>query len=163
MNGNRGRALSGAFVFLLLGLFAVLATLLVLLGARAYENTVARTEAHATARVLENFIVSAVRAEDAAGAVSVETVDGMDALHIVYDYDGEIYDRWIYCHDGSLRELLTAREIGFDAAAGERICEARSLRLRLDGSLICGEVIDGDGCSHPVQVTLRCAESGEER
>ena len=37
MNGQRGRAVSGAFVFLLLGVFAVFATLLVLLGARAYR------------------------------------------------------------------------------------------------------------------------------
>ena len=40
MIGRRGRAVSGAFVFLLLGVFAVFATLLVLLGARAYQATV---------------------------------------------------------------------------------------------------------------------------
>ena len=79
MNGSRGRAISGAFVFLLLGVFAVFATVLVMLGARAYQSTVDRTEAHSTARVLESYIINAVRTDDAAGAVSVNDEKVTDA------------------------------------------------------------------------------------
>lgn len=157
MNGQRGRAVSGAFVFLLLGVFAVFATLLVLLGARAYQTTVARSEQHAAAQVLENFVANAVRADDAAGAVSVETVDGMDVLHIVYDFDGELYDKWVYCRDGRLRELFTSRENGFDAEAGEPICAAQDMKLSRSGSLITAELTDTDGYSHRSQIALRCA------
>lgn len=157
MNGRRGRAVSGAFVFLLLGVFAVFATLLVLLGARAYQSTVNRSEAHAAGRVLESFVMNAVRADDAAGAVSVETVDGLSALHIAYDYDGELYDKWIYCWDGSLRELFTSRDIGFDAAGGEPVCAAESMYLTRSGSLITAEITDTDGLSHRAQIALRCA------
>lgn len=158
MSARRGRALSGAFVFWLLGTFAVFAMLLVLLGARAYQSTVAKTEAHADARVLENFIVNAVRADDARGAVSVETINGMDALHIVYDYDGEAYDKWIYCAEDGLYELFTAREFGFDAQAGEFICGAREMRLAQDGGTIFAEIIDINGERHAAQIALRCGQ-----
>lgn len=155
---HRGRAVSGVFVFLLLGVFAVFATLLVLLGARAYQTTVARSEAHVNGRVLESFIVNTVRADDAAGAVSVETVDGLDALHIAYDYDGEWYDKWVYCYEGSLRELFTAREFGFVPADGERVCDARSMTLRQNGNLITAELTDAEGRVHQARIALRCGQ-----
>lgn len=158
MSARRGRTLSGAFVFWLLSIFAVFAMFLVLLGARAYQSTVAKTEAHADARVLENFIVNAVRADDARGAVSIETMNGMDALQIIYDYDGEAYDKWIYCVDGGLYELFTARKFGFDAQTGEFICGAREMRLEQNGETICVEIIDDNGKCHAMQISLRCWE-----
>lgn len=155
---HRGRAVSGVFVFLLLGVFAVFATFLALLGARAYQTTVERSEAHTAGRVLENFVINAVRADDAAGAVSIENVNGLDALHIAYDYDGELYDKWVYCYEGSLRELFAAREYGFEPADGEAVCEAQSMQLQHNGNLITVELIDVDGRSHRAQIALRCAQ-----
>lgn len=156
MNGSRGRAISGAFVFLLLGVFAVFATVLVMLGARAYQSTVDRTEAHSTARVLESYIVNAVRTDDAAGAVSVEEKNGMDVLRIAYDFDGEAYDKWIYCHNGSLCELFTDSAFGFDPEMGEAVCLAEAMQLSMEGSLIIARITDADGCKHESVVALRC-------
>ena len=44
-------AVSGAFVFLLLGMFAVFSTVLVLLGARAYRSISARSAVNDTSRM----------------------------------------------------------------------------------------------------------------
>lgn len=158
MIARRGRAASGVFVFLLLGVFAVFAMLLAMLGARAYQTTVEKSEAHAVGRVLENFIVSVVRADDASGAVSVETVNGMDALRVTCSYDGEIYDKWLYCYEGSLRELFAVREYGFDPAEGEEICPAQSMALSREGSLITAELVGTNGECYRAQVALRSAE-----
>lgn len=156
MIGRRGRAVSGAFVFLLLGVFAVFATLLVLLGARAYHGNVDRSDHHSAARVLENYLVNAVRADDAAGAVSVKHMDGMDALHIAYDFDGEAYAKWIYCSEGAIRELFVSEEFGFDAASGEAVCEAQSMQLEENGSLITAAITDPEGSVHETCIALRC-------
>lgn len=157
MNDRHGSALSGAFVFLLLGVFALMATLLTLLGARAYQSTVDRTESHSAARVLESYIANAVRADDAAGAIYVESIQGMDVLRIAYDFDGEAYDKWIYCHDGSLCELFTGAEFGFDPAAGEAVCPADHLQLRLEDGLIYSIITEADGRELPSVIALRCA------
>ena len=44
-------AVSGLFVFLLLGVFAVFSTVMVLLGVKAYRGAVERTEAHNASRI----------------------------------------------------------------------------------------------------------------
>ena len=156
MIGRRGRAVSGAFVFLLLGIFAVFATLLVLLGARAYHANVDRSEQHSAARVLENYLVNAVRADDAAGAVGVMHIDGMDALHIAYDFDGEAYVKWVYCSEGAVRELFVSEEFGFDASSGEAVCEAQAMTLQAEGGLITATITDADGRDHRACIALRC-------
>lgn len=158
MIARRGRAASGVFVFLLLGVFAAFAMLLALLGARAYQTTVEKSEAHTAARVLENFVINAVRADDAANAVSIENLNGVEALHITCDTDGEIYDKWVYCYEGSLRELFVERAYGFEPADGEQICAAQGMHLQRSGSLITVELMDADGRSHRSQIVLRCAQ-----
>lgn len=157
MNARRGRAVSGAFVFLLLGVFALFAVMLVMLGARAYHSTVESGAVHADGRVLESYLVNAVRADDARGAVSVQQIDGLDVLKISADYAGTGYDKWIYCWDGSLRELFVDSEFEFDPASGEIICPARDVKLDLQGALLSAVLTDSAGAEHRVNVALHCA------
>ena len=154
---NRHSAFSGACVFLLLGVFALCSALLVLFGAQAYRSTVDRTAAHNTARVLQSFVANAVRADDEAGAVSVRCVDGLDVLHVAYDYDGEAYGKWVYCYEGALRELFTDAQYGFEPGDGEYICEAESMELSMENQLITAVITDKYGRSHTAQIALRCA------
>lgn len=84
---NRRRTIArhgmqSVFVFLLLGLFAVMSTLLVLLGAQMYRSTVERSHANNQDRILEAYVRSMLRSGDARGAVGVEAYDAFppDAL-----------------------------------------------------------------------------------
>lgn len=158
MKFRRGYTVSGAFVFLLLGMFAVLAAVLVVMGAQAYRSTVQNTEWHNEHRILRSVIVNAVQADDARGAVTVEEVDGMDVLHIAYDFDGEGYGKWLYVSEGQLRELFTADAYGFDPAAGEPLCPAGDLQLTREGSLITAVITDEHGCTQEAQIALRCID-----
>ena len=67
-------SMQGVFVFVLLGLFALMSTLMVLLGAQMYHNTVDLSTANNDGRVLSAYVRSMVRAEDAAQAVTVESI-----------------------------------------------------------------------------------------
>lgn len=156
MNRCRGRAVSGAFVFLLLGVFAVFAVLLVLFGAKAYQSSVEETTRHNDERILQSIIVNAVLADDAAGAVTAERIDGMEALRIDYDYDGERYIKRLYCHDGALRELFIDEFSDFDPADGEFLCEADALTVAIEDNLITAVVTDQYGTAHTAQAALRC-------
>ena len=48
--------MQGVFVFVLLGLFAVMSTLMVLLGAQMYRNTVDKTTENNEGRVLTAYV-----------------------------------------------------------------------------------------------------------
>ena len=157
MNARRGRAVSGAFVFLLLGIFALFAVMLVMLGARAYHSTVESGAVHGDGRVLESYLVNAVRADDALGAVSVQEINGMDVLKISADYAGTGYDKWIYCWNGSLRELFVDSEFEFDPDSGEIICPAQDMKLDLHGALLSAMLTDSSGAEHQAMVALHCA------
>ena len=69
-------SMQGVFIFVLLGLFALMSTLMVLLGAQMYRGTVDRSVKNNDYRVLSAYVRSMVRAEDGAGAGTVEERDG---------------------------------------------------------------------------------------
>ena len=77
---TKRHSISGAFVFMLLGAFAVFSMLLVVLGAQAYRTTVDGASAHTRKRIAAAFVRNAVRAQDERGAIAVEDSDGLPVL-----------------------------------------------------------------------------------
>ncbi len=145
MRTRGGHAASGVFVFLLLGVFAVFSTLLVLLCAQAYRNTVDQTAYHGEERVLQAFVRNTLRAEDMQGAVSAANVDGVDALLLASGEADDRYVRYIYCYNGSLCDLLLSPEDAFDPALGEEICPAQQFSAEVGDRLITVRIVDAAG------------------
>ena len=113
MSGKRRNiqhSMQGVFVFVLLGLFAVMSTLMVLLGAQMYRNTVDRATANNEDRVLGAYVRSMVRAEDAADAVSTEQIDGVKTLALRETLDGSDFVTWLYCWEDQMYEQLSEQE-----------------------------------------------------
>lgn len=152
---ERSHAIAGVFVFLLLGVFAVLSTMLVLFGTQAYRATTQHTQMHGDSRTLYAYVLNTVRGDDAQDVLQVEQRDGMDLLTMRYDYDGEIFIKRVYCYDGYLRELLTGESNEFDPAGGESICPAQEMRASLAGRLITIELIDAQGETQIIRTVLR--------
>lgn len=88
---TKSHSISGAFVFMLLGVFAVFSMLLVVLGAQAYRTTVDGAAAHTQKRIVTAFVRNAVRAQDERGAITVEEHDGLPVLALSSELDGERY------------------------------------------------------------------------
>ena len=155
---QKGSSISGVFVFLLLAMFAVFATMLALFGAQAYRGIVDRGSEHNTDRILDSVIANAVQADDASGAITVKNRSGVDALHIAYLFDGERYGKWIYSYQGYLRELFTSEENGFEPGDGEILCEIGEMELIMEDGLITAVITDKNGHSRTAQIALRCAD-----
>lgn len=153
-----GHAISGAFVFLLLGVFAVFSTLLVLLCAQAYRNTVDQTALHGEARIMQAFVRNTLRAEDASGAIGVLQQDGITALTITDSYGGDEYIRYIYCYNGKLRDLFIASEFGFRPEDGEEICAAADFQAVLEDGLLKAELTGTDGTLYTASIAQRSAQ-----
>ena len=140
-------AVSGLFVFLLLGVFAVFSTVMVLLGVKAYRGAVERTEAHNASRISSAYIRSMLRSDDEAGAFSLESCEGIvgepgdeqsvtvDTLTLRNDY-GEAYITRIYVYDGFLREWFTRASEPFHPDRGEIVCPADEMTVESNGSLL---------------------------
>ena len=108
MGGTRTQhSMQGAFIFVLLGLFALMSTLMVLLGAQMYRATVDNSERNNQDRVLSAYVRSMARAYDNADSVAVEKKGDIEALTFSEVYDGEKYVTWIYQYEGKLYEQFT--------------------------------------------------------
>ncbi len=160
---SRGHIISGTFVFLLLGVFAVFSTLMVLLSAQFYRTSVDQTRLHNERRVLCSYLMNVVRGNDAADAVRITQIDGIDVLALGMEEDGERYETRIYCYDGALRELFTDASQPFEPDYGEVICQARRFTpVLLENGLLELRAQDGEGEEHLLHVALHGSASGEE-
>ena len=159
-------AVSGLFVFLLLGIFAVFSTVMVLLGVKAYRSAVERTEAHNNARISSAYIRSMLRADDEKGVFSIEHCEGIvaeeageksvtvEALSLLNNYDGEEYITRIYTYDGFLREWFTHADEPFRPDQGEIVCPAEELTAERSASLLTVHLLAG-GMQEDVVLALR--------
>ena len=154
---NFQHSMQGVFVFVLLGLFAVMSTLMVLLGAQMYRNTVDHAAANNRDRVLSAYVRSMVRAEDAAQAVKIEARDGIPVLEMHEVLDGEGYVTMLYCFEGQLYELFTSEGYEFEPLSGTAICPAQRFEPRLEDGLLTVDMINAEGLGETVQVALRCS------
>lgn len=129
-------AISGVFVFLVLGIFAVFSTVMVLLGARAYKSTADRAAEHNAYRIGMAYVRSMVRADDEDQSVRVEAVDGIPTIALRNDYDGESYITRIYVYDGKLREWFTEEAEEFVPEFGETVCDMDEMNAEITGQLL---------------------------
>jgi len=144
--------IASAFVFLQLGLFALLSTMLILLGVQGYRTEAARSESHNRYRILSSYIRSMVRSQDDAGSVEAEKED---MLAISYDYEGTRYVTRIYVHDGMLREWFSDEDYPFRPEDGDEICEAAGLHVVIRDGLLHVQVEDVDGEMVETDIAIR--------
>lgn len=158
-NGVANRhTIAQAFVFLLLGVFAVLSTLMVLLSAQMYREAVARTEQHCERRILSSYVANVVRGSDEADMVSVEKRAGLDVLVLRTDIDGAGYETLVYCYDGALRELFAEATDEFDPDYGEIICDAQAFVPEISNELLRIGLVDANGSESEVCIALRTGQ-----
>lgn len=158
MGGTRTQhSMQGAFIFVLLGLFALMSTLMVLLGAQMYRATVENSERNNQGRVLSAYVRSMARAYDNADSVAVEKKGDIEALTFSEVYDGEKYVTWIYQYEGKLYEQFTDLLEDFSPARGTEICAAGSFQPSVEDGLLTVRMTDVAGQPCEVKVALRCA------
>lgn len=157
-NGNTSvqHSMQGAFVFVLLGLFALMSTLMVLLGAQMYRATVDSSQYNNENRVMGAYVRSMVRSMDD-GLVSVEAPGGIPAVALKEIWEDEEYVTWLYQYEGQLYEQFTYADEEFNPERGTEICPANSLSAELSNGLLTVNLTDGNDQPRTVQVALRCA------
>ena len=123
-------------MFILLGIFALLSTVMVMMGAKIYRGTVDSLSAHNNARVAPAYVRSMVRAQDERGTVSTEEVGGIPAITMTAEYDGDRYTTRIYAYDGQLREWFSDAEMEFLPEDGEAVCDCDEMTCEIEGGVL---------------------------
>ena len=141
MNESMGKkaaphSISGVFVFLLLGIFALMGTAMVLMGVNAYRGIVKRSGMHNASRISTSYLRSMVRADDETGCIRLENLDNLPVVTLIDVYDGEEYASRLYVYEGSLRESFGALADPFDPELGEEVCAAEELMAETTGRLL---------------------------
>ena len=160
--GKNNHAISGVFVFLLLGIFAIFSTIMVVMGAKAYRGMVERADIHNSVRVASSYIRTMLRSNDEAGVLRVEDVDGVQTITMENDW-GDIYVTRIYIYEGKLREWFAMAEIPFAPANGETVCSLDSMQVELKDGLL-HFVVAENGTEMEIDYAPRSTEQagGEE-
>lgn len=97
-------SISGLFIFLLIGIFAVFSLLLVLIGVGAYRDAVAEAQRNAQVRTTLSYIANKVRASDGVGGVVLEDWYGYQTLRLAEAHEGESFETRIYFKPGEGQE-----------------------------------------------------------
>ncbi len=114
------------FVFLLCTIFTIL------IGSRVYENIRERDNTSFHTDTALAYMTNKVRQSDRADSVSVREDNGVQILVLTTDYDGVLYETWIYQMDGVLWELFTQEDSGLDVFSGQMIMECDPVSFALD-------------------------------
>jgi len=120
------------FSMILFLIFILCSVFTILIGSRVYSNIRARNDAAFYSDTALSYITNKVRQADRTGCVKQRTIDGCDVLVLSSDYDGILYETWIYTKDGSLLELYSEKDSGLTVEAGLPIMESGPISFTME-------------------------------
>lgn len=147
--------MDGLAALLLFAVFAVCILIVLLTGAGAYRRLTDRDQSAFNQRTCVQYLAARVRQADCLDAVAVEDFQGVQALVLGA---GQEYVTRVYCHEGWLMELYSEAVTDLAPEDGERLMEANSLELALDGRLLTAEITVPQGGTESLQLCLRSGE-----
>lgn len=156
--------ISGLMVFLLLAMLAIFSLVSVMLGVQIYNNVVATAETNSSVRTSLSYVVSKVRANDAAGMVELRNIDGIDVIVLGSFYGEERYNTYIYYYNGALMEYDGADDREFDPAYGANsiIAKVPYFGVTFDGELFTFTITDNEGVDYVMHLYLNASQSVQE-
>ena len=149
--------MQGVFVFVLLGAFALMSTLMVLLGAQMYRATVSKTQDNNARRVAASYVRSMVRGYDRQDAVTIAQHGETVCVEMRESWDDEVYVMRLYLYEGSLYEQYTQDSYDFDPAMGDAVCAMSGFEPEIKDGALTVALTDSAGETTRVTVALRAA------
>jgi len=152
----------GVLALVLLGVFAVCVLLVLMQGARSYERLTLRGQDSYNERTAAQYVVTRIRQADVHGAVSLGEIDNIQTLELRETINGETYVTRVYCCDGYIRELFSAEKYTFEPDAGQYILPAQKLVFMLENGLLTANIVQENGESVQVSISIRSGGAAYE-
>jgi hypothetical protein len=139
--GNKKHAVNLMFTITLLGVFALAALFVAVMGAEVYKTSAEKMQANFDTRTSLIYIAEKVR-QNPDENYSIGQVGGQDALILTETHEGVDYESWIYVYDEKLCEVLVAAGRDVSPGDGQQIMDLKSLKVADHNGLLTITVVD---------------------
>jgi hypothetical protein len=134
--GKRKHIVNLVFTVLLLGVFALAAVVVAVLGAQVYRSSADKMQSNFDTRTSLVYIAEKLR-QSASTNFDVKDIGGSESLVISEKYsDGGSYETWIYEYDGRLYEATVVAGDEVQPGTGQSIMNMDSMNFDVDGNLV---------------------------
>ena len=134
------------FIMLLFFLFALTAFVLIMIGVRQYKATANAMDYNYEIRTVTSYLREKTRQNSSNSSISIETIDGTNALCLKNTLNNTIYNTYIYYYDGSLREMYIQECTPFTLNLGQQIVTISGFDMdKTDDGLIIVTISDSFG------------------
>lgn len=127
-------------------------------GASVYRGVAERVESASGRRVGLTYITAKIHAYDQEGRVLAGQFGGQDAVFLLQEFDGKMYETILYVYEGQLMELLCERGWELNPPDGQTITAAGGLEVsEPEPGLLRLSYTGVDGQTETADVFLRSA------
>ena len=109
------------FIMLLFFLFALTAFVLIMIGIRQYKATANAMDYNYEIRTVTSYLREKTRQNSSSSSISIENINGTNALCLKSTIKDNVYNTYIYYYDGSLREMYIQDGTSFTLNLGQQI------------------------------------------
>lgn len=140
----------------LLLMFAVSALAVLLFATRVYQSIVRSSARDDASRIALSYVSEKIHRLDAAGKVSLDTVEGQSVLVLEQELGESRYNTYIYVHDRELKELFVKEGTSFSLSSGRTVLEVERFDMESVGNgLLRFTCTDDAGQTATALVALR--------
>jgi hypothetical protein len=134
--GKRKHIVNLVFTVLLLGVFALAAVVVAVLGAQVYRSSAEKMQSNFDTRTSLVYIAEKLR-QSASTNFEVKDIGGSESLVISEKYsDGGNYETWIYAYGGKLYEATVVSGNNVTPGMGQSIMNMDSMNFDVDEGLV---------------------------
>ncbi len=154
-SSKKNRAIDIFFILALFCVLTVSSLLVVVIGARVYENTNQNMESSFTSRIAVSFLSRRIKEYDTQGAVRFDEIDGVEVIVLDSDPSDEQIS-YLYFYNGYLQELYTLTSVDVILDAGDELIPLKSMKITKNPiGTIDFEVIDQRDTVSRISLNLR--------
>ena len=140
----------------LLLMFAVSALAVLLFATRAYQSIVRNSAQNDASRTALSYVSEKIHRLDAAGEISLDTVEGREVLVLVQEHGADRYTTYIYVYDQELKELFVKEGTSVSLSSGRTVMEVERFDMEsLEDGLLRFSCTDTAGQTASALVALR--------
>ena len=152
--GKRKHVVNLMFTITLLGVFALAALFVAVMGAQVYSHNAEKMQANFDTRTSVIYMAEKIR-QTPGGNFEKKDIDGNDALVLIEDIDGNKFESWIYVHDNTLFEVMINQGASIRPGEGQAIMSLNSMTIEEKDDLFNIMVENSQGTKESLSIGRR--------
>lgn len=146
------------FTVTLLGVFALAALFVAVMGAQVYQHNAEKMQANFDTRTSIIYMAEKIR-QTPGGNFVKKDLSGNDALVLIEDFEGTKYESWIYVYDNTLFEVMIEQDAKLTPGEGQAIMNLNAMTIEDKDRLLIITVENSQGDIESLTIGRRGANN----